>query len=614
MQNLKLPIIAALLLFVVMRGVQTSSDLCDSKNEFLKQIATQGVTIYPTVNKKRANVCRPEWSRHGTCCEAKSLMDYALGDAEKIRKNMRNVEAEYRHFTTFLESAKDRLNDLKLLTNVRRKKSIPPHILKMMPVIHDSYQRANHLISKILKGKVDFLDLVIFKKANDRCWESMIKIRASTLCSTCSGNSQNYFVGKQALLASETCSTIVSDCAESFSSLIQYLEAVRSIGSLIDLEKETQGILKIKGNSEMLHFDMAAAYVKFYAKQNFNLILISDDLQEELKDPKGDGVLARSICRLTLALNNDPFIEVLDNIVDTGSLRVVFPPDVQKALSAIKEWQVLKNHDTKVKNIVSMKKNKMLREAIKLKDQILSRIVQTDQKARKRAMEKKIKAEEKKEKERLKKERLEKEKKKKEQREKERLEKEKKKKEQREKERLEKEKRKKEQQEAKKALLQLKLHQSKNKNDNAKQPKSQTVSNFKKSTAAPASQNTKPSSKPENRSKKRNSKARNLRSQSSSIRPGPTKTPPPTVRITPKDPVTQKAPYTGAPSVPFDNTSPLESLTVPQPPNVEFLSRIADVMILNPSDSMWSYDGMKGSALHRQNSVIHPMNVSICFP
>jgi hypothetical protein len=91
-------------------------------------------------------------------------------------------------------------------------------------------------------GHPDFSFLATFAKKNsskilseavEKCSEHIIKVRTASICSVCSANSAQYFIGSKALITHEDCADLLIPCFPLFDNMISVIEGFSKIVSFI---------------------------------------------------------------------------------------------------------------------------------------------------------------------------------------------------------------------------------------------------------------------------------------------------------------------------------------------------------------------------------------------
>ena len=134
----------------------------------------------------------------------------------------------------------------------------------------------------------------------------MIVLRGSSLCSTCSANSESYFNVDKGLVDINTCSSVLESCNESFDIIFQFFVGIEPILEL--LEKMAHG----SKDSCRCHNNLHKLIAKIRGEVR---IITQDHVHQDImlfRRNKSQDVGAR-LCGKLLNLAHKPFIEFLAN-------------------------------------------------------------------------------------------------------------------------------------------------------------------------------------------------------------------------------------------------------------------------------------------------------------
>lgn len=361
-------------------------------NPFMHHLQRKGIKLWESPRPNEFGFCSREWDPYQTCCDPDSAVAYAGNDSKNIKRQVQNLGEEYNKFLEFIKSAEDSILELKILSKMS-KKAIDKKIIKSLK---RAYKRIEHLLQNLMKWRQQAPDLQKFQVDNQKCWGYMASIRQSMICSACSGRSENFFIGNKAIIHPGQCSKVVQVCSSSFIGLVNYLQAIRNIVQLLRIKDTSRGFLTLTGNMKTLRKEKVNEFLRFYQEQNFEEILESQNLAEELKKEK-DGILARTICRLTFSLHHQSIIELFDNLVDTGSLRIEMSQDLVKGINKMRGLRRnilrrLVQSKVQYRKLTSGKRRQKKKKAAKLPNMILSKISKKDTKALRKVQNDKKKA------------------------------------------------------------------------------------------------------------------------------------------------------------------------------------------------------------------------------
>ena len=197
---------------------------CEQKNPFLIGLRKKAVMIHQQPQKEPA-ICAGEWQSYGTCCEIKSVAEYAARDAGDVK--------------TYVEQLIEEMDILKITVI---------NIMDTLKSINNIYDRsasiefktaevkAKVLFLRSLNSKIDDVRAVFntivqiedeMRKQQTRCATKMNRMRSSALCTTCSGRSQEYFYLGKAAVSEASCNEFVEDCFDAWTMLIQIMNGMK---------------------------------------------------------------------------------------------------------------------------------------------------------------------------------------------------------------------------------------------------------------------------------------------------------------------------------------------------------------------------------------------------
>lgn len=200
--------VLVVLVMVGLPYVRTSS--CINKNPYLSLLKMYDVQIYDSPNFD-SDKCGDEWKENGTCCAPDSLELYAkhkLGELSKITNSV----------TSTIQTVLDNMN-------------------KVCKVIHISkfnfWGRGDCLsLSSTDPARRFYSDLErvqsLFSMKDNKCVNTIGRMRSNAVCSICSGKSQEYFVGVKAKFWNTDCLTVIDDCRDFWNGAINFLSQIRN--------------------------------------------------------------------------------------------------------------------------------------------------------------------------------------------------------------------------------------------------------------------------------------------------------------------------------------------------------------------------------------------------
>ncbi len=239
------------------------SQECLSKNPFLPKLQARGVGIF--LNPRFGDGhCSLEWPVHGTCCEVGSLSRYVERDAGNIGLFLNHMVKEIKlaaySLVLFVNTVANYDNyDMDSIYKLKNGGIARMGIADFKQKAQELTELKNNIgpfISE-LKKIVQYLvkTTANFETVQGSCATRMNAIRSASVCSTCSGRSQIYFLFKKALISMETCTGFVIECFDSWLMLAKIttgldearekIEHVRKFNPSINFAYKGQTITKM---------------------------------------------------------------------------------------------------------------------------------------------------------------------------------------------------------------------------------------------------------------------------------------------------------------------------------------------------------------------------------
>ena len=267
--------------------VMNSNDVkCRDINPFIQH--KTNVRLFDTPSFVASHVggnrCSYEWSKHGTCCEYRSLVD-------GFEKEMIEMNERIKKTTILAPSIVDNLSQMGVLAK------------KMKTSVNNENELREFINSTdlLLENLIQVQSEPSFGKSHRRCFVKVQELRGKSQCSTCSGRSNRFFSrDKKAYISQEVCSSFIDDCSESFENLMIYLDHLKLIVEefgRVRFEKAIKGI-------------MIEALVRLNQDLNNLLkndvhLLIDEYINKKYTDMND---IQSKLCFRLLSLNNEPFL------------------------------------------------------------------------------------------------------------------------------------------------------------------------------------------------------------------------------------------------------------------------------------------------------------------
>jgi len=157
-----------------------------------------------------------------------------------------------------------------------------------------------------------------FTESNAACWNEMIRVRASSLCTTCSGRGHLFFSNNKGLVSKESCSEILTKCSAPLLTLLKLVKGIHAIHPLLE-HLEDYGIkTTIRRKVDLKKCEI---YSEAINSTNINSLvesfLVKGDRNEEVDS---------TLCSTFLHLNSKTFIEFIESLfrkpIDSEEVKV----------------------------------------------------------------------------------------------------------------------------------------------------------------------------------------------------------------------------------------------------------------------------------------------------
>lgn len=207
---MKLVMVIAILASGFLPSVAAST-LCLDKNPFMLQLKNKGVVLYSTALSSSTQTCSKEWLSHKTCCEHASLKTYAQKETSALGVIIQRVKTE-------LQSATNQLVDAQLeIINIRG----TLNKISLTAAIHDNSitnfrNDVQYLINPNPKLSLN----------QELCLNKTAALRTNSLCSICSGRSEEFFSQGKALMSVVDCKDIIDACRIPWKFMMRLVESM----------------------------------------------------------------------------------------------------------------------------------------------------------------------------------------------------------------------------------------------------------------------------------------------------------------------------------------------------------------------------------------------------
>lgn len=216
----------ALFLVCLLGLAAAQQSACSFSNSYTRHLQQKKVDwLRSPVNSQTH--CGTEWATHGSCCELSSLENFARSQRSFISQLSNKGKDEAKEMLLNLVSYKFQLKALTYEGTTR------------IPGVSRLDQRQRTAIYQDTKPQIDSIIQWVEQHVNSMadsqktCLDRLTKVRASSVCYTCSGRAQTFFRGDQLHLHENTCRAIITDCRVSWLNLINFLDKVNQFYTII---------------------------------------------------------------------------------------------------------------------------------------------------------------------------------------------------------------------------------------------------------------------------------------------------------------------------------------------------------------------------------------------
>ena len=212
---------------------------CQDMNPFLAALQGFGVRVFD-IPVEEDRHCAPEWQIHGSCCNSTTAARFihrrARSNFDVIQRILRQLAVVNDHVESYLVRRGVRTN-LSTATSTDK-----------------AYLALSRLLARLSKR-------IHFDSKN--CLNVLKDISQRAVCDVCSGRSDRYFKDGKYIIHEPVCRHVLGSCGNSWKTLIQIAQAVRSFTNLVNdlsgartsavsLTKSIQGYTRL--NNLDLHF------------------------------------------------------------------------------------------------------------------------------------------------------------------------------------------------------------------------------------------------------------------------------------------------------------------------------------------------------------------------
>lgn len=284
----KTTMVFAAILCLLAQVLSAGISQCLIKNPFLKEMTKSGQIKAQLIPSKKVTQCIGEWDKNGSCCKADSAAIFAKKDQNCLKMATSATAIAMQNLNNYFNMIWPELK-------VWMDKSPLP---------------SRHTILNNLFGLMKSVG-VINIAAHEKCWLTELgKLRASSLCSTCSGKSLRFFQKDKALVSMATCSAMLNNCFPSISQIVTFIRTAEELYARVK-DLATSMSLKIRlldGNSALAH--------SFATMRQKNVAGLLETYDREKGTKKGNQA-AVQLCQDFMSIHKAPLIvQVLELMME----------------------------------------------------------------------------------------------------------------------------------------------------------------------------------------------------------------------------------------------------------------------------------------------------------
>lgn len=322
---------------------------CTSKqqnaNPFRTQLANQDKKLVLKTPETDTGACGVEWSTFGGCCNVKKLTAIAEADQRRITNAYFKISEEFEEFSIAYQQFYQNLNKLAVANESDWDAEGKRAIRLAQKVLLDESML---VIFDTMNDYVHKRSIKKYKKMMENCWEYNIKIRGSSLCSTCSGRGNTFFKGGKAIATESACIPIIKKCYRPLKATLRMLRVWRFLLT----NRDTLENLRINFNGPTKLKDFKTLAFNIYEGGVANDIEnIAFDFKQMVKD---DYKHKGRFCDKFVKLQGTPYIvAIAERITEREPWILDFKPGIKKIVDQINEENDLQLQElrNKIKSI-----------------------------------------------------------------------------------------------------------------------------------------------------------------------------------------------------------------------------------------------------------------------
>ena len=220
----KFCICSLLILFILAQcSYSQRTDDCMNKHPFMATLEFLGAQINK-VPQRNVNTCRGDWNRFDTCCEESSFRQLVSNKLasnqdmlQKFESQMATIEAKINSIVK--QAQVDILNGEKL-------QGFPKDGMRQALQRFQFFSGPTNSFQELLNWIHSFKTQSSVNQR--RCVNYLNKVHGASLCSLCSGRSEDYITPEKKIKMSEsTCRSIVTECGPAWKLILELVDTAK---------------------------------------------------------------------------------------------------------------------------------------------------------------------------------------------------------------------------------------------------------------------------------------------------------------------------------------------------------------------------------------------------
>jgi len=188
-------------------------------------------------------------------------------------------------------------------------------------------------MNQLLKKLIASTQAANFKKGTESCWNYIADLRASSVCSTCSGRGREFFSRNKALMSGDTCDSVLKVCYRPLRQITYFIIILNLLPEVIGLNAKISELADTKieiderlmeGLTAHLHSKELSGVARLFERANFIRLISKYETEKKLRgteyfDQQRLFHAESNLCSRFMVLNQKPIIVQLKPLFATSS-------------------------------------------------------------------------------------------------------------------------------------------------------------------------------------------------------------------------------------------------------------------------------------------------------